>query len=125
MPRLPRLVVPHVPHQVTQRNPVRAGLVERPEDWPWSSARAHLCDEPDATLAPTPLVPSAASWRAFLAEAAADTDDRLRRATRTGRPLGDDAFLDRLERLLGRPLRPKTRGPKTGSHWTWTRREPY
>ena len=124
MPRLPRLVVRRLPHQVTQRNPVRAGLVEHPEDWPWSSACAHLCGELDPTLAPTPPVPGADHWRAFLAEAA-DTDDRLRRATRTGRPLGDDAFLDRLERLLGRSLRPKTRGPKTDSHWTWTRKEPY
>jgi hypothetical protein len=23
-------------------NPVRAGLVKRPEDWKWASARAHL-----------------------------------------------------------------------------------
>jgi putative transposase len=28
-------------------NPVRAGLVARAEDWPWSSARAHLCGEED------------------------------------------------------------------------------
>ncbi len=26
-------------------NPVRRGLVEKPEDWPWSSARAWLLDE--------------------------------------------------------------------------------
>jgi putative transposase len=35
-------------------NPVAAGLVSRPEDWPWSSARAHLAGEDDelATVAP-------------------------------------------------------------------------
>ena len=26
-------------------NPVRRGLVERPEDWPWSSFRAYACGE--------------------------------------------------------------------------------
>jgi len=35
-------------------NPVRAQVVERPEDWPWSSARAHLglAADPIADLAP-------------------------------------------------------------------------
>ncbi|MDE3105962.1 MAG: transposase [Acidobacteriota bacterium] len=28
------------------RNPVTRGLVERPEDWPWSSYRQYLFDEP-------------------------------------------------------------------------------
>jgi putative transposase len=27
------------------RNPVKRGLVERPEQWPWSSFRAYLCGE--------------------------------------------------------------------------------
>jgi len=31
------------------RNPVKAGLVERPEDWPWSSFRAY------ATIQPHPV----------------------------------------------------------------------
>ena len=28
------------------RNPVKAGLVEKPEDWPWSSYRAYASNEP-------------------------------------------------------------------------------
>ena len=32
----------HVCLRYVELNPVRAGLVERPEAWPWSSARAHL-----------------------------------------------------------------------------------
>ena len=31
-----------------ERNPVRAGLAARPEDWPWSSAAAHVAGKPDA-----------------------------------------------------------------------------
>ena len=31
-------------------NPVRAGLCERPQDWPWSSARAHLAGRDDALV---------------------------------------------------------------------------
>lgn len=32
----------HACLRYVELNPVRAGLVERPEAWPWSSARAHL-----------------------------------------------------------------------------------
>lgn len=37
-------------------NPVRAGLVKTAQDWPWSSARAHLagCDDAVVKVAPVP-----------------------------------------------------------------------
>ncbi len=41
-----------------------------------------------------------------------DEFDLLRRHQRTGRPLGDDAFVERLEARLGRTLRPRKPGPK-------------
>jgi putative transposase len=37
---------------------------------------------------------------------------RLRAAESIGRPLGDDRFLNRLERLTKRSLKPGKRGPK-------------
>jgi putative transposase len=36
----------------------------------------------------------------------------LRAAESIGRPLGNDRFLTRIERLTGRPLKPGKRGPK-------------
>ena len=36
----------------------------------------------------------------------------MRRHERTGRPLGSEGFIDRLEKQLGRILREKKRGPK-------------
>jgi putative transposase len=36
----------------------------------------------------------------------------LRAAERIGRPLGNDRFPTRIERLTGRPLKPGKRGPK-------------
>jgi REP element-mobilizing transposase RayT len=39
-------------------NPVRAGLVSRPEDWPWSSCRAHR----DAGLVPGEIPPLFDPW---------------------------------------------------------------
>jgi putative transposase len=67
-------------------NPVRARLVDRPEAWPWSSARAHL------GLAGDGLTDLAATrgriddWRAFL-DAGLDEADReaIRKAERSGR----------------------------------------
>ena len=31
-------------------NPVRAGLVSAPEEYPWSSARTHICGQPDPVV---------------------------------------------------------------------------
>jgi len=36
----------------------------------------------------------------------------MRHHSRTGRPLGDEAFLARLEGMVGRVLKPQKRGPK-------------
>lgn len=94
-------------------NPVRAGLVQRPEQWRWSSARAHLAGRGDGLVRAHPLPAMIPDWRAFLDAGVADGEaDALRRSERTGRPLGDDAFLADLETRLGRRLRPGRRGPK-------------
>jgi len=97
-----------------ERNPVRARLVRRAWRWPWSSAAAHIGGGGDALIAPGgPLVAEISDWRGFLQQAEDDeTVARLRRHSRTGRPLGDPALLDRLEALLGRTLRPQKPGPK-------------
>ena len=43
-------------------NPVKAGLVARAEDWPWSSARAHLAGGNDLLCAAAPLLERAERW---------------------------------------------------------------
>ena len=96
-------------------NPVRAKLAARPEDWPWSSARAHLDGTGDGTVAVAPLLERVADWRGFLDggfdEAALAA---LRRHGRNGHPLGSEAFLETLERTLGRDVRPRPPGrPRT------------
>ena len=39
-----------------EANPVRAGLAKNPEDYPWSSARAHICKMPDSIVDPCPYI---------------------------------------------------------------------
>jgi len=92
-------------------NPVRAGLVACAEDWPWSSARAHLCARDDCLVKVATLLAMVPDWRAFLNSALPEEELReLRKHARTGRPLGSSAFLDRLEAMVGRILRPQKGG---------------
>jgi putative transposase len=70
-------------------NPVRAGLVERPEAWPWSSARAHLGLAGDGLTDLEAMRGRVDDWRAFLDSGLAEADrDVIRAAERSGRPLG-------------------------------------
>ncbi len=94
-------------------NPVRAGLKRRARDWKWSSARAHLAGADDHLVKAGPLLKLVPDWAAFLRQGLADDDrDAIRRAERTGRPLGSDRFTRRLEKKLGRPLARGKPGPK-------------
>jgi len=94
-------------------NPVRAKLVGQARQWPWSSARAHLSGRDDRLASVAPLLAMIGDWKAFLRSAVPEEELRdLREHGRTGRPLGNSVFLDRLERLVGRILRPQKPGPK-------------
>jgi putative transposase len=94
-------------------NPVRAKLVKRAQDWRWSSARAHLKGTDDGltkTAAALDRVPDFVSL--LQGPPPEGLFEALRRAELTGRPVGGATFLARLEKRLGRPLRPQKRGPK-------------
>ena len=98
-------------------NPVRARLARRPETYRWSSAGAHIRGRPDRLVAPERLlkyVPDFAEIVRLPLEE--DVQEALRRHGRTGRPLGSERFVKRLERRLGRDLLPRKPGrkPKTG-----------
>jgi putative transposase len=97
-----------------ERNPIRAGLVERAEDFRWSSARAHATDREDGfvQMAAWREFYTAARWRETLRLGVDDENlrERLRSATRTGRPLGSEEFLEEIERNTRRALRPRQVG---------------
>jgi len=94
-------------------NPVRARLVQRAQDWRWSSTRAHLRGKDDGITALKPIRDRFPHCADLLAsEPESGLLERLRAAESIGRPLGDDRFLARLERLTRRPLKPGKRGPK-------------
>lgn len=66
----------------------------------------------------------ASKWKATLS-AIAESDpatDRLRLHTRTGRPLGSDSFLGKVETYIGRRVRAVPRGRPYGSKDTIRRK---
>jgi putative transposase len=93
-------------------NPVRARLVGRPGDWPWSSAPAHLAGRDDRLVTVAPLLERVDDFAGFLdspEDGAAAT--ALRAAETTGRPLGSADFIVGLEQRLGRKLAQGRPGP--------------
>jgi putative transposase len=94
-------------------NPVRARLTAAAEDWPWSSAWAHLAGQGDGLVDVAPLRRMVINWPAFLArQTEATALEAIRAAERTGRPLGGAGFVAALEQDLGRTLARQKPGPK-------------
>jgi putative transposase len=93
-----------------ERNPVRARMVRLAWRYRWSSAAAHVGEGDESALLDvdgwreewTP-----ARWQRVLRNPEDDDEvESIRRCTHTGRPLGTDRWLSRLETRLGRRLRP-------------------
>jgi putative transposase len=95
-------------------NPVRARLVARAEEWPWSSVRAHLAGRDDELVAVAPLLRRVTDFAALIAPADDDEPSfvRIRAAEGTGRPLGNADFIAGLEQILRRPLARRAPGRK-------------
>jgi putative transposase len=98
-------------------NPVRAGIAATAEEWRWSSAAAHLGGADwygRLDLTDWHARWSAESWHEALEEdlTSAAILERIREATRTGRPAGSDAFIMEAEKQSGRRLHTVKRGPK-------------
>lgn len=96
-------------------NPVRARLVARAEDWPWSSVRAHLKGESDGLVDVRPVLSRFADFAGLLGCKTEAGFDGLRAAEGTGRPLGNAGFIAGLERILGRSLARRAPGRKPGT----------
>ena len=92
-------------------NPVRAGLVKRPQQWRWSSARAHLDGQADGVTTVAPLLDRVPDWRGFLGGGIDEaTLEAIRGHERSGHPLGGEAFFKKLESIVGRPGTPRHPG---------------
>jgi putative transposase len=83
-------------------NPCRAKLCDEPEDWEYSSARAHLTGKKDPIIQ---LIENAwrrrytrTGWRAFLKDSAPEQEAQLRRSLKGNRPCGSTRWIRKLEK---------------------------
>jgi putative transposase len=102
-------------HRYIELNPVRAGLVSQPLEYPWSS-HAHYATGACNSLITRhalfdQLTGEPSDFRAlFREEIKPEALDRIRTSANRGWALGSDRFLDQAEALLGRSARPPKRG---------------
>jgi putative transposase len=99
-----------------ERNALRAKLVKRAEEWRWSSLwrRGHAHALPPLALADWPL-PEPSDWIRRVNQPQTEAElAALRRAVERGRPIGSDAWSERIASRLGleHTLRPRGRPRK-------------
>ena len=103
-----------------ERNPVRAGIVGRAEDYPWSSAAGHCGLREDRLTVKDSVhwkvFEGVTDWAGWLAEPEEEKRlDILRRNIQKNLPCGSDSFIESLEQHAGRVLRFRPVGrPKKG-----------
>ncbi len=103
----------------TELNPVRAGMVAHPGDYPWSSYRANAMGNDDRILTPHSLyrrlgrsaeVRQSTYRQLFRAHIAKADLEAIREATNKAWVLGNDRFREKVEALAGRRSAPQPRG---------------
>lgn len=88
-----------------ENNPVRAGMVEKAGDYRWSSAASHIRKNEDPVISmDSPVIGSITDWAAYLEQRDDQLVKALRESTKNGRPCGDNNFVRKIEKLLGRQL---------------------
>lgn len=95
-----------------EQNPVRAGMVEKAEDYPYSSALAHVKGSKDAVIGEDLFTNDRQQDYVLLlrSDVPRKEIERLRYATRTGRPFGTEGFVVEMENKLERRLRQRPKG---------------
>jgi len=94
-------------------NPVKAKIVNVAEDYKWSSIGHHLGRERLSFINDNILQEMIEDWDEYLkGDIKTEEVELLRKHERTGRPLGDKTFIEKLEKKLGISLKKKKPGPK-------------
>jgi len=106
-------------YRYIELNPVRAGMVDHPLDYPWSSYRANALNEDIDLITYHPLYKSLGrtaserckAYRAlFKAHIPEHTLKEIRAATNKSWVLGSDYFIDKIANKINRPMRPQPKG---------------
>ena len=106
-------------HRYIELNPVRAGLVERPDAYPWSSYHANALGDGCELLTPHREVLGLANcdaerhkvYRSLFNHAlSTKTLDEIRQSLERNHVLGDERFRAKVERMLNRRIGTGRRG---------------
>jgi len=109
-------------YRYIELNPVRAGMVDHPGDYPWSSFGCNALGKPDGVVTPHELYLRLGRDRSAMREAyvglfenelCEKTLGEIRQATNRSWLLGSDEFGESIKPLVNRQLQPKPRG---GNH---------
>jgi putative transposase len=102
-----------------ENNPVRAGMVEKAEDYPWSSYRHHAMDLADSIVTDHPVFLSLGEtkeerqreYKKLCNEAISDeVIEEIRNSIQSGLVMGRVKFQDEIEVMLKRRIRPGKKG---------------
>jgi putative transposase len=106
-------------YRYIELNPVRAGMVSHPADYPWSSYGSNALGRPDALVSEHALYRRLGTrgkerrdrYRALFDHSIGkETLEAIREATNKAWVLGNDRFRAQIEDLVNRRSAPKTRG---------------
>ena len=109
-------------YRYIELNPVRAGMVDRPGDYPWSSFGCNALGKADDVVVPHDLYLHLGNDQLARREAYAELFERelcektlseIRQATNRSWLLGSDQFCESIKPLINRQMQPKARG---GNH---------
>jgi putative transposase len=93
-----------------ERNPLRAGLVARAEDWLWSSLRGRSKVSNDVFIDPGPVsLPE--NWVEWVNGTQSDGElEKLRASVNRGMPYGSEQWVERMASRLGLEFTLRSRG---------------
>jgi len=91
-------------------NPVRAKIVEKPEQWRWSSAQEDITGKTDKNVKLYKWLTDQEREEYAKIIIEGIMEEKIRKATSTGRPLCGERFFDTLEAIVNRDLKPKKGG---------------
>src|SRR3990170_3749937 len=95
-----------------EQNPMRARIVKKAEDYPYSSAKAHIDGVKDEILGEALFEGRQREDYIELMKASIKEEEinNIRNHTRNGRPVGSESFIEKMERKLDRIFKSKPRG---------------
>ena len=106
-----------------ERNPLRAGLVDCAEDWPWSSAQLRVSGDEESLLTSLP-VKMPREWLSFVNQPQTDAElENVRNCAKRGAPLGEKRWIQKLVAQLGLESTLRSRGRPRKSAESKTNRE--